>query len=226
LGELEHTYGCKFFTGASHGVVSLNGLVSDETVKLQAEQRASSNPNVRAVINNIRVTGSTELAFQEQPFLQPIIGEAIYFLDGVSGVVRQVIINPDNRRVIAMSIQGIFTNQRSEPKSSTDGNVRIPEQLITVPMNVVRYLTKESGFLSIASKERDHYMDFDSASFSSPGRDWVPPYPYCPDDVLFPVNQQEIKKLTLKEMPQSAFSGAAKEQVLWEQLLANDSLGG
>jgi hypothetical protein len=37
LGELEHTYGCKFFTGASHGVISLNGNVSDENVKLLAE---------------------------------------------------------------------------------------------------------------------------------------------------------------------------------------------
>jgi len=52
LGSLEHTYGCKFFTGASHGVISLNGMVSDENVKLLAEKCVSSNPNVRGVINN------------------------------------------------------------------------------------------------------------------------------------------------------------------------------
>jgi osmotically-inducible protein OsmY len=32
LGTLEHTYACKFFTGVSHGVVSLNGIVSDVNV--------------------------------------------------------------------------------------------------------------------------------------------------------------------------------------------------
>src|SRR5829696_4468205 len=36
LAELEHTYNCKFFTGASHGVISLNGIVRDENVKLLA----------------------------------------------------------------------------------------------------------------------------------------------------------------------------------------------
>ena len=50
LGDLEHSYDCKFFTGASHGVISLNGMVSDENVKLLAEQRAASHPNVRGVI--------------------------------------------------------------------------------------------------------------------------------------------------------------------------------
>src|SRR5215208_4778178 len=45
LAKLEHTYGCKFFTGASHGVISLNGIVSHENVKLLAEKRVASNPN-------------------------------------------------------------------------------------------------------------------------------------------------------------------------------------
>src|SRR5689334_3742362 len=56
LGELEQTYNCKFFTGASHGVISLNGTVSDGNVKLLAEKRAASNPSVRGVINNVRVS--------------------------------------------------------------------------------------------------------------------------------------------------------------------------
>src|SRR5687768_1363115 len=46
LGELEHIYDCKFFTGASHGVISLNGNVKDEYVKLLAEQRVASHPSV------------------------------------------------------------------------------------------------------------------------------------------------------------------------------------
>jgi osmotically-inducible protein OsmY/uncharacterized protein YkvS len=225
LGRLEHAHNCKFFTGASHGVVSLNGNVSDESVKLLAEKCAASHSNVRAVINNVRVSG-TEVELQDQPFLQPTIGEIVYFLDGISGVVKQVIINPNNRRVIAMTIQGKFTDRRYELNSLTDGKAQPPEQLVAVPMSVVRYLTKASGFLSINSNERKRYMAFDSASFSTPNVDWVPPYPYCPDDVLFPVEKRELEYQILEQLPRSPFLVAWEEQPLREQLLANDSLGG
>jgi osmotically-inducible protein OsmY len=223
LGKLEHTYNCKFFTGASHGVVSLNGIVSDENVKLLAEKCAASNPNVRGVINNVRVSG-TEAELQDQPFLQPTIGESVYFLDGISGVVQQVIINPNNRRVIAMTIQGKFTDRRYELNSQTDGKARPPEQLVTVPMSVVRYLTRTSGFLSINSNETNRFIDFDFGSFSSPNVDWAPPYPYCPDDVLFPIEQREMEYQILEQLPRTPFVVALQEQALWEQLLANDSL--
>jgi osmotically-inducible protein OsmY len=225
LGELEHIYNCKFFTGASHGVISLNGNVSDKIVKSLAEKRAASNPKVRAVINNVRVSGA-ELELENQPFLQPTIGEIIYFLDGISGVVKHVIINPNNRRAMAMIVQGKFIDQRYELNSLTDDKAGLPEQIIVVPMNVVRYMTKVSGFLRINSNERSQYLDFAPAAFSSPGWDWVPPYPYCPDNVLFPAEQQDMENQIVQQFPQFPFTVVSKEQLLWEQLLANDSLGG
>ncbi len=225
LGELEHSYDCKFFTGASHGVISLNGTVIDENVKLLAEKRAASNPNVRAVINNVRVSG-VELELQDQPFLQPTIGEIIYFLDGISGIVKQVIINPNNRRVIAMIVEGRFTDQQYELNSLTDGKARLPEQLVVVPMNAVRYLTKVSGFLSINSNERDQYAEFNPTRFFTPKNGWKAPHPYCPDDVLFPVEQREVEYQILEHLPRSPFVVALQEQALWEQLLADESLGG
>ena len=225
LGYLEQTYGCKFFTGASHGVVSLGGIVGDHTVKLLAEKRAASHPNVRGVINDVRVSG-VKPEFKNQPFLQPTIGETIYFLDGLSGIVKQVIINPNNRRVTAMTIQGNFKDQRYEFNALTDGKARLPEQLVTVPMSLVRYLTRVSGFLEIRSSERNGYLDFDPASFHSPGRDWVPPYPYCPDDVLFRVEQQDTVNHILQQMAEPLLPVASKEQLLWEQLLADENLGG
>jgi len=225
LGELEHTYGCKFFTGASHGVISLNGIVSDENVKLLAEQCASSNPNVRGVINNIRVSGA-ELELQEQPFLQPTIGESIYFLDGISGVVKQVIMNPNNRRVVGMTVWGQFADQRQDLKSLNSAEARSPERLVVLSIDLVRYMTKASGFLHINSSERKRYMDFDSASFRTPNVDWSPPYPYCPGDVLFPVERQKVEYQILEQLPRPPFVIPLQDQLLWEQLLANDSLGG
>jgi osmotically-inducible protein OsmY len=223
LGTLERTYDCKFFTGASHGILSLNGVVSNEEIKMLAEKCAASNPNVRGVINNVLVSGS-QLVPQDQPFLQPVIGETIYFLDGVSGVVKQVIINPNNRRVTAMIIQGGF----KELQPLTNGTARPYDQRIAISMDKVRYLTKASGFLYIRSNERNQYEDFDPASFNKPNLDWVPPYPYCPDDVLFPVDYQtddvqieygprQFPSLEILEVEGASFK---------EQFLANDRLGG
>ena len=225
LGELEHTYDCKFFTGASHGVISLNGNVSDENVKLLAEQYASSNPNVRGVINNVRVSGA-EQELPDQPFLQPTIGEIIYFLDGVSGVVKQVIINPNNRRIKAMVIEGKFTDQHDQLSLLTDGKPPPPEPLVVVPMNEVRYLTKASGFLFINSNERNRYMEFNPTRFFTPKNGWKAPHPYCPDNVLFPIEQLEVEYQILEQLPRPPFVVTLQEQALWEQLLANENLGG
>lgn len=225
LGKFEHTYGCKFFTGASHGVVSLNGIVSDENVKLLAEKCVASNPNVRAVINNVRVSGS-ELELPQQSFLQPTIGEMIYFLDGISGVVRQVVISPNNRRVVAMVLWGEFANQRQELKSTKHAQVPSPEHLVVVTMDLVRYMTKVSGFLLINSSDSKRYMVFDHARFSTTQKDWKAPYPYCPDEVLFPVEERAVEDQTLESLPRSPLIAELKEQLLWEQLLADDNLGG
>jgi osmotically-inducible protein OsmY len=84
LGQIESIYDCKFFTGISHGVVFLSGNVDNTNIKLLAEKCAASNPNVRGVINSIRVQG-IDLDSLKQPFLQPTIGEEIFFHDGVLG---------------------------------------------------------------------------------------------------------------------------------------------
>jgi osmotically-inducible protein OsmY/uncharacterized protein YkvS len=225
LGTLEHTYNCKFFTGVSHGLVSLNGIVSDEHVKLLAEKCAAAHPNVRGVINHVRVSGA-EPGLPDQPFLQPAIGQIIYFLDGISGVVRQVIINPNNRRVVAMTVLGHFADQRQELTSWNRADARSPDHLVVVPMDVVRYLTRVSGFLHIRSDEKKRYMDFDPTHFSNSKNGWKAPYPYCPEDVLFPVEYQDEENQTSQQLPGSLLTVALAEPLLWEQLLANDSLGG
>ena len=225
LGELEHTHNCKFFTGASHGVVSLNGIVRDENVKLLAEKRVASNPNVRGVINNVHVSGSEPEA-PEQPFLQPTIGANIYFLDGISGVVNQVIINPNNRRVVAMTVRAQFANPGQKLKSLNNGQAHSPERLVVLPMDLVRYMTNVSGFLQINSGDSNRYMDFDPAHFSMPEIGWRAPYPYCPDDVLFPVEKQKMEYQVLEQLPRVPFVVRWEEPSLGAELLDNDSLGG
>ncbi|HET7145243.1 MAG TPA: BON domain-containing protein [Anaerolineales bacterium] len=225
LGKLEHAYCCKFYTRVSHGVVSLNGLVSSQNLRLLAEECAASNPNVRGVINNIHIIGA-RMSLQDQPFLQPGIGEVIYFLDGISGVVRQVIINPHNRRVIAMTIQGHFTHRRQEFKSLSKGEALPPERILILPMMAVRYLTRVSGFLDIQSNQRERYIDFDPSQFIVPRMDWKAPYPYCLDDILFPVDLQAVENTIENQFYRYSFPNVREGQSLKEQLVTNDSLGG
>jgi osmotically-inducible protein OsmY len=224
LGKLEQAHGCKFFTGASHGVISLNGMVSEENVKLLAEKNAASHPNVRGVVNNVRVAG-TQQEIQTQPFLQPAIGEIIYFLDGVSGTVKQVIINPNNRRVTAMTVWGQFADQRRDIKSLKNNEARSPEQLMVLSMDLVRYMTRVSGFLQINSNERTRYMDFDPTHFSTPKKDWKAPYPYCPDDVLFPVEKQEMEYQMVDPLLLPAEVVTLQEQALLEPLASGNPGG-
>ncbi len=220
LGRLEHTYDCKFFTGVSHGLVSLDGIVSDESVKLLAEKCAADHPNVRGVINHIRVSGK-ETGLSDLPFLQPLIGETIYFLDGLHGVVRQVIMNPNNRRVIAMTVQGQFVDQLQDLQSLNQGAIQSPGRQMAIPMYLVRFLTRDSGFLLISSNERSRDLDFNPAFFIAPNVDWTPPYPYCHEDVLFPAEHRvmnESHQLPLEEMSEGTS--------LKKQVFENDSIGG
>ena len=225
LGELEHTYNCKFFSGASHGIISLNGTVRDEHVKSLAEKRVTSHPNVRGLINHVSVAGA-ESNSADPPFLQPAIGKTVYFLDGISGVVEQVIINPNNRRVIAMTVRAHFADQQQELKSFHNTELASPERVVVVPMDAVRYLTSSSGFLDIKSDESERYMAFYADRFSGPKNGWKAPYPYCSADVLFAVEKLEAEYQILEELPRAPFVVAWIEPPLSTELLANDSLGG
>jgi len=216
LGPLEQLDHCKFFTGVSHGVVVLNGKVSSMQVRLLAEQCAASHPSVRGVINYIRVLG-IDLDAEDQRLIQPPIGKEISFRDGVSGIIRQVVINPDNRRVISMIIQGhIYDSYRNLPLSN-NSTAQAIEQCIVIPVSVIGHLTNNSGFLTIRSTDYARFQEFDDSLFSAPAREWVPPYPYCHDDVLFPVENQPGQTSPIPE---------TEDQILSEELLANDSLGG
>jgi osmotically-inducible protein OsmY len=201
LATLEHTYECKFFADVLHGVVSLDGVVNDENVKLLAEKCVASHPSIRAVINNVRVSGTNPKS-QSEPFLQPAIGAIIYFLDGVFGSVKQVIINPNNRRVIQVVVQGKFSDHELDLNMLTDNRAEILEKAILIPVNLIRYLTSSSGFLTIKSTDITYYKDFNPLSFSVPKFGWMSPYPYCLENVLFAVDSGDAaNQITADNIP-------------------------
>jgi osmotically-inducible protein OsmY len=225
LGKLEHTFNCKFFTGVSHGAVVLHGEVSSVDIRRSAEQCAASHPQARGVINSIRVPG-VDLDIQDYRLVQPSIGEKMYFLDGITGIVKQVVINPNNRRVVAITIQGYFDGSRQNLTYSNFSGGQSVKQLLVIPMRVMGYVTKNSGFLTIQSTDATNYQEFDASLFSAPNRDWVPPYPYCPEEVLFPIENQRLDKKVETVSNRASSTIKTEMQTMSEELLYNDSMGG
>jgi hypothetical protein len=125
-----------------------------------------------------------------------------------------------------MTVWGRFVDQRQDLKTLDNGEIRLPERLIVISMDLVRYLTRVSGFLYISSMEKDRYFNFEPASFTAPGLDWVPPYPYCNGDVLFPVEHRNVEDRTGQQLHRSPFNIALEKQSMKDLMPANDSLGG
>ena len=188
LTEVERMKGSHVFARVQNGVVELSGEAISTGMRDLAEKDAGNVPWIRGVVNCISVPG-VELALVDQRFLQPVIGQEIYFHDGPSGIVKQVIINRNNRRVVAMIIQVRFHEAHNRIEYVNGVESTTPERLAVIPINRIRYLTVNSGFLLIDSTETTMYQNFDPVSVVSPDPDWVPPYPYCIDQVLFWLNK-------------------------------------
>jgi osmotically-inducible protein OsmY len=189
LGQIERTGQVRFFTGVRHGVVTLNGEVSDIPSHAQAEKCAAGIPGIRGVLNHIRIQGITQKP-EDLRFLQPAIKSHIYFSDGPSGTVSQVIINPNNLLVIAMIVQGPFS-RFPEPSGYMRVKRTLASRKIVIPVQEIRYLTKRSGFLNIRTFDSTRYADYESKAYISPGKNWNPPLPYRVENVLFPANDKE-----------------------------------
>jgi osmotically-inducible protein OsmY len=191
LGQMEHAYRTKFFTSVNHGVVALFGEVDTPDIRCKAEQCAAGIPWVRGVINKVRAPG-INLETEDQRFLQPAVGQEIYFGEGPTGTVKQVIINPNNRRVTAMIVQRRCTDPQPEVGSGAGSREQYPKRPSVIPVSAIHYLTQNAGFLRKSDPETVQVYDFDPAHFVIPRMDWVPPYPYCSEDVLFPVEMMRL----------------------------------
>jgi hypothetical protein len=69
-------------------------------------------------------------------------------------------------------------------------------------------------------------QEFDASLFTVPNIDWMPPHPYCPEDILFPIEYQQIAKKIENVSIQVSSSNKTEMQKMTEELLYNDSLGG
>lgn len=184
LVQIQRVEGNSVFAHVQNGVVTLSGNVISAEIRSSAEQCAANVAWVRGVINNLAAPEVDPKA-NDPLFVQPTIGEKIYFRDSLEGIITQVVINPKNKRVTAMIMQGQFPDEKSKSGSMSTFENLAPERLAVIPVGLIRFLTEESGFLLIDSTETSQYQIYDPTGFVVPNADWVPPYPYCTENVRF-----------------------------------------
>ncbi len=179
----------RIFIVSRNGFIHLNGEVSSKEARLAAEERAGNVPQIRGVINSLRVAG-VEIEFEEQRALQPKIGAQVYATDIALGFVEQVIVNPVNRLVVGMLVNGQFPdpNEIRARWFSDDG--ALANRKVVIPVHAIRHHTDTAVFLDIKSTEAAKYEDFDLAGLTLPEAGWCPPYPYHRRQVLI-WNQRE-----------------------------------
>ena len=87
--------------------------------------------------------------------------------------------------MIDIILQGHFPEGNHRNGSRRADEILTADRLAVIPVSTIRYLTKKAGFLLIDSTDSTKYHNFNPLSVVSPDAGWVPPYPYCIDDVRF-----------------------------------------
>lgn len=184
LGRMGLDTGHKMFTKVENGVVVLAGEVSSTMLRDQAEQCVAEIPWVRGIINEICVPGIA-LNPEDQRILQPLIGKALLFKDGLSVTIQKVVINPHNRRVTDVIIKGRFPDSPRQENNAEYRGESTPERMVLLPVSLIADLTRSGGFIRISSEKTSEYKDYSPSHYLTPDKDWQPPYPYCTNEVLF-----------------------------------------
>jgi hypothetical protein len=183
IGKDPRTKKAQIFIGSHNGFITLSGEASNLEARTAAQEKAVSVPEVRGVLNSIRVPG-VEIKTEDQRALQPIIGAGIYATDILIGVVEKVVIDPDNRLVTAILANAVFPDPTQMGSNWLWNEHLYAERRIIIPIETVRNQSELDIFLKVKGAEAATFEAFDADSYSSPAENWRPPYPYKRADVL------------------------------------------
>lgn len=178
VAQIPNSSAGRTFVGAQNGYIVLTGEAPSAESRLAAEERAGSVPEIRGVLNWIRVEG---LGYSEPRAIQPRIGARVYGRNVVSARVEQVIVNRVNRLVEAIVVNGLCPEPRKEKMHWFLGDSALVRRTVVIPIHNIHHQTRTAVFLA---NEVSRYADFDPISFALPEADWRPPYPYRRKDVL------------------------------------------
>jgi osmotically-inducible protein OsmY len=169
----------RIFVGAHNGFITLKGEIPSLESRRAAEELAGDVPQIRGVLNTLQVPGLA-VEFPEPRALQPAIGARVHATDLVLGHIEQIIINPVNRLVTAILVDGMFSEPRGNRMRWFLDEV-LRQRKVVIPVHTIQHMTDTAVFLEVAASQ---FEDFDPASFVPPDANWQPPYPYHPEHVL------------------------------------------
>jgi osmotically-inducible protein OsmY len=169
--------------GSQNGFITLSGVALNPEVRRAAQHQAISVPDVRGVLNFIRVPGA-EIETESLSTLQPAIGAGIFATDLLLGVVEKVVINPDNLLVTAILAKAVFPDPSQWQSPWVWNNPRYSERSVIIPMAIVQPRSETDIFLRVNMAEAAMLETFDANAYGIPEEDWRPPYPYQRTDVL------------------------------------------
>jgi osmotically-inducible protein OsmY len=151
--------------GASAGWVQLGGEVPDAQVRAEAETVAAGVPTVRGVLSLPHLSG--EHGSEYQRALQPRAGTSVYADDGEIGTLVGVIINPRNRLVSHIVVNGRLDLGQREVRGQ-----------FVIPAEAIKMTTVDSAILTDSMRGVNARPRFREADFRMPPADWQLPFPY------------------------------------------------
>lgn len=184
LANDERTRSETIFVAASHGVVILSGLRNSSKARAAAEECAGQVSSVRGVSNYIETPGAVVAAAEER-VLQPRIGQEVFANDMSLGRVERVIVNPRNRRVVAVLVNGPFPEQQRARPSWRSYETRVEERRLRVSAADIDFVTPTVVQLRINGAAAVRGDDFAPRDFVQPDRGWRAPYPFTATDCLW-----------------------------------------
>ena len=163
---------------SSHGWISLGGEVPSRDLQQAAGAAAAQVPTVRGVVLLPQVMGEPE----DPPRLavQPPISARVYTLNGMEGIVTQVIIRPENRLVAHAVVRA---NQTEEGWQGAH-DVVVPVEAMDVINEVEIFLVRDVPGLN-------SFPAFLAGDFPIAPLTWEPPYPYQVGRVRWPWQEKE-----------------------------------
>lgn len=184
LARDEGTRNGMIFVAVSRGVVILSGLHNSARARAAAEECAARVPFVRGVSNYTEAPGTVVDAVQER-VVQPRVGQEVVASDMSLGHVAQVIIDPRNRRVVAIVVEGQFPDRRGATPRMRSYEMPMEERSLVIPITEMGFVTPTVVQLSIDGIAAAGHHDFASEDFIQPDRAWRPPHPYAKHECLW-----------------------------------------
>jgi osmotically-inducible protein OsmY len=171
------------------GRVFLQGRVPALEIQTAAEEVAATVPQVRSIINRLRMsrrpTAKTALRIVE-----PRIGQEVYAVNDPIGKVYQVVISPPSRQVSAVIVRGKLPDPQQAKLRQLPDTWPQQERTVVVPVESVDFVTT-AIFLTLTVLECAQLPDFNPADFVRADAAWEPPFPYHREAVLLDLDQSK-----------------------------------